>query len=177
MLRTKSKLRALEILDGLTLPEPWDSRELVAQIANARGRRIRVHSVPTEALDDKACGLWVSAEDDDYLVYPDDCPAWYADLVICHELSHMLFEHDLEVIADSRQLPGERPIDLDGLASFLPDFDPAKVRAVLGRTVFGSRREDEAEYLATLIIDRVTGAAGDSRQARMLSTFLGAQAQ
>lgn len=177
MFRTKSKRRALEILNALTLPEPWNSHEFVEQIAHDRGRRIHLSAVPAEVMVDKTCGLWVNAADEDYLLYSEDSPAWHADLVICHELSHMLFEHDLEVTTVHQPAPARQPVDVDGLAAFLPDLDPGAIRSVLGRSGFTARREYEAEYLATLILDRATSTGSDSRRSRMLSTFLGADAR
>ncbi|MCZ4589654.1 hypothetical protein O4328_39480 [Rhodococcus opacus] len=156
------------------MPEPWDSHQFVEQVARARGRRIHLSAVPAEVMDDKTCGLWVNADSEDYLLYSEDSPAWHADLVICHELSHMLFEHDLEVTTGQQPAPARQPTDVDGLAAFLPDLDPDAVRSVLGRSGFTARREFEAEYLATLILDRATSSGNDSRQTRMLSTFLGA---
>ena len=95
---------------GGVSPEPWNSHEFVEQIARVRGRRIHLSAVPAEVMVDKTCGLWVNADDEDYLLYSEDSPAWHADLVICHELSHMLFEHDLEVTTVHQPAPARQSI-------------------------------------------------------------------
>lgn len=177
--RAQSKRRALAILNDLVLPDPWNSRELVDRIAERRGRPITVTAVPPDvmndsdnATEDKVCGLWVNTDDHDYLLYSAEAPALTADLTICHELGHMLFAHELSTkkAPDALTPP---PFDLDGLTEWLPDLDPDAVRALLGRSSFSARREFEAEYLATLMMDRARGGRTDSRRHRMMSTFLG----
>lgn len=170
--KSASKRHAMQLLDGLQLPDPWDSHALVEQIAQKRGKPITLGAVPQEVMEDKACGLWVSADDKDYLLYSRDAPAFVADLVICHELSHMLFAHDLEAIAANEPTTDGRLVDLDGLAEWVPGFERDAVRSVLGRNSFSTKREYEAEYLATLIIDRAMGTRTDSRETRMLNTFI-----
>ncbi|WP_137726380.1 hypothetical protein [Prescottella subtropica] len=170
--KSTSKRQALQLLDGLALPDPWDSRDLVEQIAQKRGKPITLVAVPHHVMADKVCGLWVSASNDDYLLYSQDAPAFVTDLVICHELSHMLFEHDVAAISANEPTSDGRLVDLDGLADWLPDLDHDAVLAVLGRHGFSAQREYEAEYLATLIMDKAVGSAKDSRQARMLGTFV-----
>lgn len=173
----RSMESAQRILDRLDLPQPWNSHELAERIAVQRGRPITLEAVPIEAMSGKNCGLWINTDSKDYLLYPMNSPVWYEDLVICHELSHILFRHDLEVRDDEGGLeaalkaaPG---IDLDGLTTWLPDLDPTGVKSLLGRNCFSSRREFEAEYLATQIVDKALEMDTHARRSRMLRTFLG----
>ncbi|MDH6283975.1 hypothetical protein [Prescottella agglutinans] len=172
----RSKDAAHRILDRLELPTPWNSHTLAEQIAELRERPITLAAVPSEAMSGKKCGLWINTEAKDYLLYPINAPQWFEDLVICHELSHILFRHDLQVQdggdlnTDLSAPPG---IDLAGLTTWLPDLEQDAVKSLLGRSCFTSRLEFEAEYLATQIVDRGRGDDPDSRRDRMFRTFLG----
>ena len=159
----RSDARAVErrvrgVLSQLRIPEPWSIDELIRQVSELRQREIVVHAVAPEALRDSPCGMWVVCEDADILVVAQGSPAWHSDLVLCHELAHMLLGHG----------SASEPSD-EMLRTWFPSFDPDTVRLVFGRTVFVSRQEREAELLATLIFDQATAGKRD----RMFSTFLG----
>lgn len=172
MFRTASKRKVRKALDNLTLPDPWDSRKLVEQIAHDRGHPIVLSPVLQHVMEGKVCGLWVSSDETDYLLYPEDSPSWHIDIVICHELGHMLLDHDLEIPVPAKSGPPTTSIDIEGLSAWLPGLDPDAVRGILGRSGFSARSEYEAEYLATLIIDRAVGDIQDTRHTRMLNTFV-----
>lgn len=166
--RRASQRRARTLLEDLRLPEPWDVRALVDQVAQRRGRRIVLEAVPGSMVRNKMCGAWLECEDEDMLLYSEDSAPWHCDLVICHELGHMLFGHEETSI--------EPPVSPEMLRAWVPSLDPAAVVRVLGRTNYSTKHEYEAEYLATLIIDRAFArphrSGLDERTGRMLATFV-----
>jgi hypothetical protein len=62
--------------------------------------------------------------------------------IALHEIGHLLAGHQGQVGVE----------DIAGL--LLPDLNPALVRAVLKRTCYSSEQEWEAEYFATLVLER-----------------------
>lgn len=165
-----SKRKAIAVLDTLTIPDPWDARALVDHVADRRDRPIVLTPVPAQALDDKVCGLWVNTANEDLLLYSEEAPRWHSDIVIGHELSHMLLGHDLPAAGAAPAFA----VDPLTLAEWLPNLDPAAVTMVMGRSSYSSSHEFEAEYLATLMLDRASGRSvrGDTRARRMLTTFV-----
>ncbi|TMQ92731.1 hypothetical protein ETD83_26690 [Actinomadura soli] len=67
---------------------------------------------------------------------------FHREHIALHEIGHLLAGH-------------QTGVGVGDLASvLLPDLSPTMVRAVLGRTSYTSEQEREAEYFATLLLDR-----------------------
>ncbi|AEF43091.1 hypothetical protein [Hoyosella subflava] len=150
--------RAREVLARLRMPEPWSIDALIGEVSAVMGFEIQVQTVPPEALEDSPCGMTLVCPGQAVLVVAEGSPRWHTELVICHELAHMLLEHQ----------SGEKP-PRELLQAWFPSFDPDDVQMMFGRTTFDTREEQEAELLATLIVDQGTA----KKSARMLGTFLG----
>ncbi|GAA0399957.1 ParH-like protein [Streptomyces luteireticuli] len=143
-LRTRRRCRA--IAAGLDLPVPFDAAELAATVARRRGRPLEL--MPTDWRSGLPCGLLVTAEQADYIVYVADTPPLHREHILVHELAHLLCAHH-------------------GTASgeLLPHLPPGLAGRVLGRTVYSEPQEREAELLASLILQRAvwTGASAGRR--------------
>ncbi|MFI7120892.1 hypothetical protein [Amycolatopsis sp. NPDC049868] len=150
--------RCRSLADGVTLPEPFDAESFVAELALERGRPIELMqvSVPSNG----PCGLLMSTERADYILYPTNTTALHRRHILLHEVGHLLCGH---VGADA----GADGIVLDAAAgkALMPNLAPELVRRVLGRTGYSAVEEQEAELLASLLAQRVarTSVRGTAR--------------
>ncbi len=132
-------MRQLVAIDGL--PDPFTLTEFLDRLAALRGRRIELR--PSDYTPGGACGMWLKLADADLILYAHTAPL-HEEHIVLHEVGHMLCEH-------SGQFGPE-----DDLVRFLmPDLDPAMVGSLLGRGSYTDAEEQEAELLATLILERV----------------------
>ena len=144
--------RCRSLADGVSLPEPFDAGAFVAELAAERGRPIELMqvSVPSSG----PCGLLMSTERADYILYPTNTTALHRRHILLHEVGHLLCGH---VGSDA----GADGIALDAAASkaLMPNLSPELVRRVLGRTGYSAVEEQEAELLASLLAQRVARTA------------------
>lgn len=144
--RARERLRRCRALaSGLDLPVPFDAAELAATVARRRGRPVEL--MPTDWRSGLPCGLLIAAEQADYIVYVADTPPLHREHILVHELAHLLCEHR-------------------GTASgeLLPHLPDRLVGRVLGRTVYSEPQEEEAELLASLILQRAVWTDGPVRR-------------
>jgi hypothetical protein len=129
-------------VEGLTLPEPFDAEAFIELLAEQRGRRIGL--LPVEGATNLPCGLVITTEQSDWIVYRADTTALHRRHILLHEAAHILCGH------------GERGDTTAAAArSLMPHLGDELVRSVLGRTVYSEPDEREAELLASLILHRV----------------------
>ena len=136
--------RHAALLRELPLPVPFDVQALCEQVAERRGRPIRL--LPMSGLTG-ICGLWIATDHSDLIFHESETTPPHRDHIILHELAHLLCDH--------------YPVSLDAAeraAMLLPGLDPAMVRRVLGRAGYSSAEEREAELLASLIRQRAAPA-------------------
>jgi hypothetical protein len=129
--------------EQLELPRPFDPAVLLERLAARRGRPIEL--LPVAARPHAPCGLLVSTQEADYIVYAADTGALHQRHILVHEIAHLMLEH-----------AGSAP--LDPAAALLPHLSPALVQRVLGRTRYDEPQEREAELLASLILSRAARA-------------------
>ncbi|MFD7764104.1 M48 family metalloprotease [Streptomyces microflavus] len=144
-LRSESR----EFLRELHLPTVASVRDLVPFVEARNGRPVMLipvaHDEMPEALDAEApCGMWLATDTTDHIFYDGDTSPAHADVIIGHELAHMLRGHRDQ---------GSPVGDLGGL---VPDLDPAVIRVLLGRTKYSEPDEHEAEMLGSLLQEHVT---------------------
>ncbi|MGW2864788.1 ParH-like protein [Streptomyces sp. NPDC001205] len=131
--------RCRSIANALDLPVPFDAAQLIATMAEQRGRPIEL--MPTRWQPGVPCGLLVSAEQADYIAYAADTAPLHRQHILVHELSHLLCGHDGTLSPE-----------------LTPHLSAGLVRSVLGRTVYSDPQEQEAELLASLILQRAVWA-------------------
>ncbi|MEV0374823.1 ImmA/IrrE family metallo-endopeptidase [Streptomyces sp. NPDC050636] len=108
-----------------------------------RGRPIQLVPLPLGA--ETPCGMWLATDAFDVIVVEADTSSLHQDHIIAHELAHMLCNH-----GDSAEFETAMMRDL------MPNLDPRRVREMLGRTSYSTAEEQEAEIVASLILERVT---------------------
>jgi len=150
--------RCRSLADGVALPDPFDAGSFIAELAAGRGRPIELMQVSVPASG--PCGLLMSTERADYILYPANTTALHRRHILLHEVGHLLCGH---VGADG----GADGIALDAAAgkTLMPNLSPELVRRVLGRTSYSAVEEQEAELLASLLAQRVarTSVRGTAR--------------
>jgi hypothetical protein len=148
--RTRKALQASSYAH--LVPVSGDLDELVVRVAAHRSRSITL--MPTPLPEDAPSGLWVATTARDYIVYPDNADAQWRSGIVCHELAHMLLEHD----------PQPGTADLGAMVSrAAPSIDPQVAARFLHRHGYEDTAEADAEYLGTRLAARL-GAAHTTGQ-------------
>ena len=129
------------IVKELDIPAPFDLAEFITRLERKRRRPIRM--CPFRSGPGVPCGMWIGTATEDFLYYEEGTTPYHQDHIALHEAAHMMLGHR------GRTRVWER------LASLLaPDVDPQFVQAIMGRSVYSSDEEQEAETLASLIHER-----------------------
>lgn len=163
------RARCLEIIRDLPIPDPWDERVFLADLARQRGRPIELRPValPLGA----PCGLLVGTPDADFIVHSGHLSQVHAEHIDMHEVGHLLLGHHGDagdrsiaaVAAPAGEGGGQAggpaaAVDEDlaaALAALLPALSPELIRLMLGRTVYQDREEREAETFASLLMTEI----------------------
>ncbi|WIX88535.1 hypothetical protein [Amycolatopsis sp. DG1A-15b] len=147
--------RARQVADGVNLPEPFDAEDFVAGLAAERGRPIEL--MPVSAPEGAPCGLLMSTERADYILYPTNTTALHRRHILLHEVGHLLCGH----VGSDGHTAGADSVAIDAAAGrqLMPNLSPELVRRVLGRTTYSEVEEREAELVASLLAQRVVRPA------------------
>jgi hypothetical protein len=142
--RLERQLRALDV----SIPTPFSVEALCVNLARSRGRPI--HLLPWDTTGATApCGLWVSTNSADYIIYAEAATRILRRHIILHEVAHLLLGH-------------AGAIDLNDAAALFEVLDPSVVRRVLARTsTYDAIEEREAEVLASIIGEQASGLLPD----------------
>lgn len=132
--------RCQQVLRTIDLPDPFDLESCARIVGARRGRPIRL--VP-ENTPLGPCGLCLALPDTDVVFYEDTTTVVHRDHVIVHELAHLLCGQE-----------PDQELDPHTLAALLPRLDPTMVRSVLGRSAYTDAEEQEAEVMASLVLER-----------------------
>lgn len=127
-----------EIVDRLDLPDPFSVEAFVARLAVDRGRPIEL--IPVSSRPRLPCGLLVTMEHTDVIVYFADTAALHREHIILHEAAHLLCGHDQAA-----------PMQTGSASGLFPSLPAGLVQRVLGRTAYNAPQEREAELVASLI--------------------------
>lgn len=134
--------QARTLVESLDLPEPCDVITLSDRVSAERNRPIRL--VPLAMHGSGLSGLWLETDDADLVVYEATAGSQHRNHIIAHEFSHMLCGHNsTEAMTDQ------------AAKLLFPDLDPALVRRMLGRGGYADRDEQEAEVVATIMLERL----------------------
>jgi hypothetical protein len=171
----------LEIIRALPIPDPWDERDFLANLAIERNKPIELR--PVVLPPGLPCGMLIDTPAADYIVRGTGLSALHAEHVDMHELGHLLLEHRAPTrpqnptdvggqqpgAPDAAGRPG-RPEDAEldtdrpgpaaneevaALSLLLPALDPEMIRTMLGRTAYADQQEWEAETFASLLMTHV----------------------
>ncbi|WP_369182352.1 ImmA/IrrE family metallo-endopeptidase [Streptomyces sp. Y1] len=159
--------RCREIAQALPLPEPFEVTALAATLAQARGRPLEL--VPLPGRSRGPCGILASTDRADYIGYPSDTSVLHQQHILLHEVGHLLCGHT-----------GATALGSAASEALMPHLSGELIRRVLGRSAYSDRQEQEAELIATLVLQRARHRAraprpdageADDRVARLGSVF------
>ena len=143
--------RHAAIIRDLEIPVPFDLGLFVACLQRRRGRDIRL--CPFRSGAGMPCGFWIGTAETDCIYYERATSPFHQTHIVMHEIAHMLLGHR-----------GRTPA-WQGVARVLaPNLNPELIRLILGRGTYGAREEEEAETLASLILQQ-PGNPADSMPA------------
>jgi hypothetical protein len=104
---------------------------------------------------DMPCGFWIGTAEADHVYYETATTPFHQTHIVMHEIAHMLLGHR------------GRMSTWRGAARLLaPDLDPALILLILGRGAYGATEEQEAETLASLILQQPVNPASSLPAAR-----------
>ncbi|QEU90625.1 hypothetical protein CP970_06630 [Streptomyces kanamyceticus] len=158
----KLRQRCQAIVDGLSLPHPFTVESFCTRLAAQRQRPLHLHALPRQAAQAGACGLWLATDIDDHIFFEQRTARVHQDHIILHEIGHMLFGHQSLELGEGW---GDAP-------QLFGDLSPQLIQRLLARTDYTTRREQEAEMLASLIRTRGEQPAGE-RHADDVLHYLG----
>ncbi|MDD0856767.1 hypothetical protein NHF46_01010 [Arthrobacter alpinus] len=82
----------------LDLGEYPDLQSIQSLIEARSGLPIIIREMPTLDRHD-LCGLWLHCEDCDYVLHAPELTVWHRQLIILHEFSHMILNHQFCAIS------------------------------------------------------------------------------
>ena len=175
------RLHCLEIIRALPIPDPWNERDFLTNLAIERNKPIELR--PVLLPPGLPCGMLIDTPAADYIVRGAGLSALHAEHVDMHELGHLLLDHRAPAAAPVRTDqsaaeqadrrvdlldstdPGAIPVqtargpageeEVAALASLLPALDPEMIRVMLGRTAYADQQEWEAETFASLLMTHI----------------------
>jgi hypothetical protein len=135
--------RCQDLIADLDIPVPFDAHKLCARVATRHGRPIRLRAVAMSV--NSPCGIWLSTGGSDYIFYEEHTSRLHQEHIVTHEIGHMLCNHHTTAIF---------PPEISRL--LLPNLDPKLVNRILSRTHYSATEEQEAEMIASLILQRTS---------------------
>lgn len=151
--------RCESTLQDVEMPTPFDVHAFSEIVAERRGRPLHLLPKTTTA---GPCGVWLAMPAADYVFFEEFTSALHRDHIILHELGHLLCDHGASEVMDD-----------DVLGELLPSLDLTVVRRLMGRTTYTAVEEQEAELIATLVLQRAgrratTAERGTSRDVSLV---------
>ncbi|MEV7887467.1 hypothetical protein ACWD3I_25780 [Streptomyces sp. NPDC002817] len=115
----------------MPLPDPFDVKQLIANIENVRGRRIVIKMLPDHiACATGICGLWVRHDSRpvDLLLHMRGGSPWHERQIWLHELVHLWADDATGVV---------------GTDALLSDFSPERIEELVASGQVAARRRYE----------------------------------
>jgi hypothetical protein len=141
--RLKQLRRSCEArLGTLDVPAGCSVEVLCERIGSQRGRPI--HLIPVVMPATHPCGFWVATEGADFILYEANTSRTHQEHIVAHELAHMICCHR-----------GTAPLDDASARVLFPDVDPELVRDMLRRSAYTDEQEQEAEVMASVVLERL----------------------
>ncbi len=126
-------------LTALKLTASSDVAGLCARLSELRGRPL--HLIPIAMRAAQPCGLWVTSDAADFVIFEANTTRPHQEHIIAHELAHIICDHR-----------SGSPLDDTTARLLFPDLSPDLVRDMLQRTNYSDTQEQEAEVMASLIL-------------------------
>jgi len=137
---------------------PFDLDEFLRCFAAQRGRSLKVTPLPVLSEPGFASGVWVATDSTDYVLYNDRTSPLHQRHIILHEVGHMIFAHNERRLSDNVVPDGG-----------FPNLEPRSARHLMGRVHYSEPEEEEAEMVATLLLEAIGEVPGPSRFSGLLA--------
>ncbi|MGW7595078.1 hypothetical protein, partial [Streptomyces rubiginosohelvolus] len=143
---------------------------LLPFVSRHTGRPIRLVPITDpQALPDSLdaaspCGLWLAMEYEDVIFYDATTSEAHADLIIGHELGHMLLRH--------HTVEGPLLADVGTLGGLLPDMTPGLLSMLMWRTRYDEQFEADAETVGSLLQEHIHASRSAHRDDPISRTLL-----
>ena len=152
---TEAYERAARLVELLPFRRPWSLDSFLAAIGVMIGTPITVGALPDLVARENITGLWVPNPMMHSIFVPASATGKYREHLVCHEIGHIVMAYT-HTSAEIREMLGAT---LARIAPRLPrkfveHRDPPQF--CYARTSFMHPIEQEAEWLATLIMDRAS---------------------
>ena len=152
--------RCSSIIRGLELPQPFTAEAVCQNIAGLRGSPVYLKPLPRPTPPDTPTGMWLATRRGDYIYYDAQTSGLHRLHIILHEVGHMLSGHEEVDLEDNQYM--YRQLDVG---------DPTWIRQVLPRIRYNSREEQEAEMIATLLLQQAGRVSAPSPLAGLWARF------
>jgi hypothetical protein len=139
VIATRRRLAA--IAGELEISAPFVLSEFVARLEHARRRPIVIRPF-TQPEASPVFGLWLAMKNADYIYHADGTSAYHQTHIVLHEIAHLILDHK-----GTQAWQGSA-------RRLTPGVDPELVALILGRSVYRTAEEHDAETLASLILAR-----------------------
>lgn len=155
-----------DVIDSLSVPDPFDLDRFVRVVAQRRGKRIEL--VPARLGATAPCGMLAGTPEVDYICFASNTSALHARHIVMHELGHLVFGHhgDMNAVTGAQEpaaAGGRTELEMEVLRHLMPNLDPALITELLGRTVYDTEQERQAEMFASIILSAVPLQLGQPR--------------
>lgn len=143
-------------LPGLPRPKPFSGHALCLAVAAQKGWTVEIYPAPAEWFGPGVRGCWLLVAEVDgdgrmvesnIILYNRELPPFIRELTLIHEACHMFLGH--------------RPLQLTPATSTVDpflDFRAGAVQGMLCSAGYESEWEQEAETLASLVVEPITTA-------------------
>lgn len=136
--------RLAGIVATLPVPAPWDLQVFLQALGEQRDRPILLHPIAGSRTTDTPTGLWLPTFEADHIFYEHQTSKPHQDHIVCHEVGHMVLRHQPDPANPGHYL--RRKV--------FQHLDTELVDLVRARTSYQLVEEQEAETVATLILDK-----------------------
>lgn len=137
------QLRAdcLAIVDSLDIPAPFHLQTFCDRLQECRGRPLTLR--PFAMPPGSPSGVCLSTQGTDYIFYESSTSSLHQQHIVLHEIGHLLWGHQTAMMGSEQ-----------ALQLLLPSLDPRVVIRMLRRGDCTGVIEQQAELVATLIMQR-----------------------
>ncbi|TKG61506.1 hypothetical protein [Prauserella endophytica] len=126
------------VVTEVGLPRPWSINAFLDRLEPWHGREIDLCAVRWAV--GESTGGWQRRGDHDVIAYPENTTGAHQDHIICHELGHMLQQHEGQCVLSVAEARAIAPsLSLTALGHLLQRADQAQ-------------EERDAERFATLLL-------------------------
>ncbi|MDN5757125.1 MAG: hypothetical protein L0H59_01130 [Tomitella sp.] len=168
--RLRSEKGVRTAVGALDIPPGGGIESVSGAVARERGRKIRLVPLAstdnTSVVDEATYGLWMETDTVDVVMYRADTTPLHQWHIVCHELGHMVLEHNVRGAQQTDQY-------LTAVSALVPDIEPDTLRSVLTRSGYSSLQEREAELFADLLMEKAARHRANVKSRAMLEVFWG----